>query len=81
MTASEVVDAAGFGGADVCDCDDADVAVEAAAESVPLVLAGGWGGERLVVEEVFCEAMDWALDLRVEPTNFRKRLFMDDIET
>ena len=56
MTASEVVDAAGFGGADACDCDDAEV--EGTAESVPLELAAGFGTERLVAEEEFCEATD-----------------------
>lgn len=52
-------------------------------EAVPLVVAGPMGcggGERLVVEE-FWVAMDWLLDLRVEPTSLRKRLFMDDMET
>jgi len=55
--------------------------MEAAEDATPLVLAGGLGGERVVVEEVFCEATDWLLDLRVEPTSFRKREFMDDMET
>ena len=77
MTASEEFDAAGFGGADTCDCDcdDAEVAVESAAESAPLVLAGGFGGDRLVVEEVFCDAMDCALDRLVEfPPTSRRNL-------
>ena len=75
MIANEDVDAAGFGGAETCDCDDAEVAVESAAESAPLVLAGGFGGDRLVVEEVFCDAMDCALDRLVEfPPTSRRNL-------
>ena len=50
-----------------------------AVELVPLVVgADGLGGERLALLE-FCEVMDWLLDLRVEPTNLRKRWFMDDM--
>lgn len=78
--ASEVVDADGFCGPAAEACGEAEVVLAAVEEGVPLVLAGGMGGERLALEE-FWDAMDWLLDLRVEPTNLRKRWFMDDMET
>jgi len=82
--ASEVDDA-------LADCCDETGAVAAAGGLVPLVLGGGLGGARVEVEavewrgalaeaEVLCEATDWLLLLRVEPTNLRKRWFMDDID-
>lgn len=75
----------GFGAWVARGCADAGGAipvVEAAEEATPLVGAGGAvGGERVVVLDEFWEATLWLLDLRVEPTNLRKRWFMEDMET
>ena len=53
----------------------------AAAVAATTAAVAGWGGgeERVTVEGLFCDAMDWLLDLRVEPTSFLKRWFMDDM--
>ena len=71
-------------GTEVCDCDCDEWVLFAADEAVPLVVGGaalGGGGERLAVEALLV-VTDWLLlDLRVEPTSFRKRWFMDDMET
>ena len=63
-------------GVELCDC--ADVMLLAAEEAVPLVVGAAAvfeGGERLVCE--LLEGVDGLLlDLRVEPTIFRKLCFM-----
>ena len=60
-------------GVELCDC--AEVMLLAAEEAVPLVVGAAAvleGGERVALEAL--EGVEgWLLDLRVEPTNFRKR--------
>lgn len=66
-------------------CEEAEV-VLAAVLAVPLVLTALTellaGGERLVVDEVACEAtevVDWLDERRVEPTSLRNCLFMEEV--
>ena len=94
--ASEVVEAFALGMAAVpCGVgagaaeeltEEAEVVEAAVGVAVPLVLAAAVedelvGGERLEVEAVACELTDWFDDRRVEPTSFRKRWFIEDMET
>lgn len=79
--ASEVDDADGVWAP--LACEEAAEVVLAAVEATPLVPGGelGFGGDRFCALAEACEAMDWLLDLRVEPTSLRKRWFIDDMET
>jgi hypothetical protein len=75
--------------AEACDWDE--VMLFAADEVVPLVVGcgtaaveveGGGGDERLEVEALCWVATEvLLLDLLVEPTSLRKRLFIDDMKT
>ena len=69
-------------GTELCDCEE--LMLLAADEAVPLVVGGAafeLGGERLVFEALEGVAEGLLLDLRVEPTSLRKRVFMEDMET
>lgn len=82
--ANEVVEADAAGAVDVDEgawCDEVLDARLVAAEEVPLEAAGA-AGVRVVVEVFFgaCGTDFSLLGLRVEPTSFRKREFMDDIQ-
>ena len=95
--ASEVVDAEGLrvplllvwfgcgvgvGAAEACD--EAEVVLAAEVLAVPLVLAAPielLGGERLALEAVACELMDWFDERRVDPTSLRNRLFIEDMDS
>lgn len=65
-------------------CEEAAVAVLAAIEAAPPLVTGvrlGGVDDRFCALAEACEATDWLLDLRVEPTSLRKRWFIDDMET
>lgn len=82
--ANEVVEADAAGAVVVDEgawWEEVDVRL-VAAEEVPLEAAGA-AGVRVVVEVFFgaaCGTDFSLLGLRVEPTSFRKREFMDDIQ-